>query len=94
MADKCEHQDFAAHVSVGRIENGAGVVTSFMADAGIKCAHCGREFQFLGLEPGLDMGGARVSVDGLEARLAICPQGEQLSPLDRIAVNFPKIATH
>lgn len=83
MAD-CPHMNFAANVSVARIEDKG----RFMADVRVKCADCGLPFQFLGLEPGLDMGGARASIDGLEARMAICPQGAVPSPMDNIMLNI------
>ena len=90
----CEHEDFGASVKVARITDAEGKPTSFMAEVRVQCAQCRREFQFLGLQPGLDLQGARVSIDGLEANLAICPQGEQPSALDRIAVNFAPERRH
>lgn len=84
MADRCAHHNFKAHVAVARIEDKG----RFAADVRIKCADCGLPFQFLGLQPGIDMNGARVSLDGLEARMAICPQGEQPSPMDAISLNI------
>lgn len=85
MAD-CLHMTFAAKVGVGRLsrEEG-GPVTSYMAEITIHCAECGKKFQFLGLEPGVDLQGARVSIDGLEANIAICPEGARPSPLQRMA---------
>lgn len=56
----------------------------FMAELKIFCADCGKPFQFLGLEPGLDLQGARVSVDGLEANVAISPEGVKPNPLHRM----------
>jgi hypothetical protein len=38
-------------------------------------------FRFIGLPVGLDLEGASVSIDGTEARLAIAPRGEVLTPL-------------
>lgn len=91
----CEHMNFAATVGVGRLsKEEGGPITSYMADVRIRCADCGRPFQFLGLKPGIDTGGAAVSIDGLEARIALCPQGEQPSALDRIAVNFAPEGRH
>lgn len=81
---KCPHMNFAAKVVVNRIEDKG----QFAADVRIYCAECNLPFQFLGLAPGLDSHGARVSIDGQEARLAIAPLGATPSPLDRIAVNF------
>lgn len=77
----CTHRDFHANVKVIRFEDGPGC----MAEVTVKCAECGKPFQFLGLGPGLNMAWAAVSVDGLEARLAICPEGSRPSPLQRMA---------
>lgn len=84
MADRCNHMNFAAQVSVARLEDKG----AFTADIRIRCIECGIPFQFLGLEPGVDMQGARVSIDGLEARMAICPQGAAPSPMDNIMINI------
>jgi hypothetical protein len=40
----------------------------FIAEITIVCAECGKPFQLLGLEPGVGTQGARVSIDGLEAK--------------------------
>jgi hypothetical protein len=82
---RCEHHNFAASVAVGRLTNEAGAVTAYAADVKIHCTDCGRKFQFLGLPAGVNLQGATISVDGLEARLAVCPQGEVPSPLDHLA---------
>lgn len=78
----CKHMTFAANVAVARIED----TGKFMADVTVRCAECGEPFQFLGLEAGLDMMGARVSIDGLEARMAIAPNSRAASPFDRMMV--------
>lgn len=77
----CQHPNFSATVAVNRLEDS----WQFTADVSIRCAHCGQPFQFLGLQPGVDLAGARVSIDGLEARLAICPQGSKPNPMQAIA---------
>ena len=77
----CKHMNFAANVAVARLED----VGRFMAEITIKCAECGKPFQFRGLQPGLDTDGARVSLDGLEANIAIVPQGTTPTPFDGIA---------
>ncbi len=61
MADTatCPHMNFRASVTVARMED----TGQFAADVRIHCDVCGLPFQFLGLEPGLDLHGARVSVD-------------------------------
>lgn len=84
MADRCKHMVFAANVKVNRLEDSG----RFMADISILCTECGIPFQFLGLEPGVDLDGARVSISGLEAHLAICPQGQVPSPLDNIILTI------
>ena len=82
----CEHKDFHATVGVARLEDSGG----FMAEIRIRCRECDKPFQFLGLEPGLDMHGARVSLDGLEANIAIVPEGTKPNPLQRMAYNIDK----
>ena len=74
----CKHESFAAEVDVSRLED----TGQFSADIRIKCEQCRLPFQFLGLPAGLDLKGAAMSPDGLEARLAIVPQGAEPSPLD------------
>ena len=94
---KCEHLEFAATVNVHRLTDGDdGPVTGFLAEVRISCQACGRKMQFRGLPAGIDTGGACVSVDGLEARLGIAPQFDELSYLDRIAAVFrdPTQETH
>jgi hypothetical protein len=87
MAD-CPHLEFAALVGVGRLTpTEGGPVTGYVADIKIQCLDCGKPFQFLGLEPGYDNQGARVSLDGLEAHIALTPDGERPSPLQRMAYN-------
>lgn len=83
----CPHLNFTAQVGVHRLTAEGEEperVTGYMAEVKIQCADCGRNMQFLGLEAGIDTGGAAVSVDGLEARLGLVPQGQALSTLDRI----------
>ncbi len=83
----CKHENFDATVGVARLEDTGG----FMAEIRIKCSQCGMPFQFLGLEPGLDMQGARVTIDGLEANIAIAPQGVQPNPFQRMAYGVNRI---
>lgn len=77
----CKHLEFAAEVRVARLED----VGRFNAEVRIRCAQCGKAFQFLGLQPGVDLDGARVSLDGLEANLAISPEGQKPNPFQRLA---------
>lgn len=85
----CQHEQFRATVKVGRLTKvEGGPVTGYTADVRIKCANCGLPFQFLGLEPGIDSQGARVDLEGTEARLAICPQGSKPNPFQRMRFNI------
>ncbi len=90
MSERCIHENFRAVVAVGRIEHPAPKPMTFAADVRIQCADCGEPFQFLGLPAGYNAKGAAVSVDGLEARLAICPRSDAPTPLDTI---FTKTST-
>lgn len=80
----CPHMAFEAEVKVARLED----VGRFMAEIRVRCTGCGTPFQFLGLEPGIDLNGARVSIDGQEAHIAIAPKGTVLSPLDILGFNL------
>ena len=79
MADPCKHNKaHKATVSVIYLEDSG----RFTADVRIEC-ECGRPFQFLGLPIGLDLnGGAFISADGQECRIAIAPVGTVPQPLD------------
>lgn len=85
----CEHRNFGAMVKVARLEDSG----QFMAEVTVKCTECNTPFQFLGLEPGLDLQGARVSIDGLEANIAICPAGSKPNPLQRMVYNVNRFAS-
>lgn len=76
----CKHEAFKAKVDINRISD----TGRFMADVTINCSQCGEPFQFIGLEPGLNMNGAAVSLDGIEARMAILPTSQAMSPLERM----------
>ena len=82
----CKHMNFAANVEVARLEDSG----RFMADITIKCSECGEPFQFVGLEAGLNLNGATVSIDGLEARMAILPKSQVMSPFQRMVRSNPK----
>ena len=76
----CKHMNFGAHVRVARLEDSG----RFMVEIRVACCDCGKPFQFIGLPPGLDLDGATVSLDGLEANLAICPEGQRPSPMQSL----------
>jgi hypothetical protein len=46
------------------------------------CAICGQPFRFQGLELGVNLEGASMSVDGLEGRFAVMPADRIPSPLE------------
>jgi hypothetical protein len=80
----CPHPDFAANVTVNRLEDSG----RFCADVRIECVACGVPFRFIGLPLGLDLNGAAVSADGCEARLAVAPKGDVLAMLDEGVTGF------
>lgn len=87
----CQHLNFAAEVGVNRLtESEGGPVKGYCADVRIKCAECNLPFQFLGLEPGYDSQGARVSLDGLQANIALTPQGVAPNPFQKMAYGIGK----
>ena len=90
--EACAHMNFHADVRVGRhLDDATGTkVIGYSAEIHIECAECHKPFQFLGLPMGVDTHGARVSVDGLEARIAISPQGVMPSPINRMQFNINK----
>lgn len=89
--ERCEHKDFHTAVNIGRLTDGdTGPVRSFMADIRINCKDCGLPFEFMGLQMGMDLQGARMSPDGQEARIAITPSGVKPNPLHRMAFNVSK----
>lgn len=78
MAEHCIHNK--AHNVEARI-NYMEDTGQYMADVSVRCADCGQPFRFLGLPLGLNMNGAAMNVDGLEARLAIMPADRVPHPL-------------
>lgn len=76
----CKHLNFDVQPTVARMED----TGAFMLELKCHCTDCGKPFQFLGLQAGLDMQGARCSLDGLQAMLAIAPEGERPSPFQRM----------
>lgn len=76
----CVHQNFDATVRVARLED----IGRFMAEIQIKCVDCGVPMQFMGLQPGLSLDGATVSLDGLEMNVGIHPQGQRPNPMQKL----------
>jgi hypothetical protein len=87
----CDHENFRAQVNVHRMNDiEGGPITGYMSEITISCAQCGIPFEFLGLEPGIDTHGARTCLEGIEARIALSPQGAKPNPLQRMALNVSK----
>ena len=80
MKTICKHLNFDARCRVARLED----TGRYMLEVKVSCAECSTPFQFAGLPPGLNFDGATVSLDGLEANLAIYPEGQQPNPLQKL----------
>lgn len=78
IVSACGHLNFVARVAVNRLVD----TGRYSADVRVNCVECGEPFRFLGVEAGLSPYAPMVSVDGLELRAPIEPQG------------VPKIASH
>lgn len=77
----CKHEGFEVAAAVRFFEDTGGRMAEFK----LRCKECGAQMQFLGLQPGLDMQGASVDLEGTELRVAVAPVGEHPSPLQRMA---------
>lgn len=86
----CKHESFTAVTAVARLSEPEAGGVDFMLELRMFCVDCGKGFQFLGLEPGVDLRGARVSLDGLTASMAICPEGVRPSPLQMLGFNITR----
>lgn len=80
QTQSCKHMQFDAQCRVARLEDSG----RFLLEVQVRCIECDTPFQFLGLQPGLNLNGATVSLDGLEANIAICPKGTQPNPLQTL----------
>lgn len=78
--EPCQHHSFKCDCKVARLEDSG----RFMLEVMVRCTDCDKPFQFLGLKPGLDFDGARVSIDGMELNVGITPQGVRPSPLQNM----------
>lgn len=70
-SEPCVHLDFAAEVEVNRFED----TGRFNVEVRVRCRACDEPFRFLGLPSGLLTERPATSVDGLELRAPIEPQG-------------------
>jgi hypothetical protein len=81
MSEPCKHLNFDSKIVVARVED----VGRFVAEFRIRCVDCDMPFQFLGIEPGFNYEGPTVTLDGLEANLPICPQGQRPTPMQGLS---------
>jgi hypothetical protein len=72
QAAACKHEVFLARVEVNRLVD----TGCFSADVTIMCKVCKEPFRFLGVPAGSSYEWPMVSVNGLELRAPIEPQGE------------------
>lgn len=77
----CGHTRFRTATRVTRMENDKikGQIDGYMLEIAVKCLECNKVFRFKNLPYGVNMNGATMSVDGLEARLAIEPNDPKIS---------------
>lgn len=90
MAENCQHMNFAADVSVGRIvdDDDATKLKRMSVEVRVKCTECGIDLEFQGLPVGIDTHGPTRSVDGLEARLVAVPKDSNMWAGGRVAAIF------
>ncbi len=67
----CAHENFYCHAAVNRIVD----TGRFSADITIKCSQCDEPFRFIGVQAGVTWDRPACSIDGLELRAPIEPQG-------------------
>lgn len=86
----CKHENFESFVDVNRlvIDDKTPERLQYNADIRIRCAQCKTQFQFIGIQKGLNLYGPSVSFDGCEARLAIVPNGENPPALSDSVTGF------
>lgn len=88
----CDHENFEAHVNVGRIsETDGGAITHFVAEVTIVCAACRAPFGFRGMPVGMLPEQPTVSPDALEARMPLISPAELelLGPLAAMGAKPP-----
>lgn len=75
----CTHEQFEADVNVVRLLDGreGGEVCHFVAEVAVRCAGCGADFGFRGVECGASITGSPMrSVDALELRVPLLTPSE------------------
>lgn len=72
----CVHENFTAHVSVGRLsELDGGPITHYVAEIRVECSACGTPFDFIGAPHGIDPNAPTMSLDRTELVAPIEPHG-------------------
>lgn len=83
----CPHLNFEAQVDVNRLtEKEGGPVTKWAADIRIRCADCGAECHFVGVDQGLSFRRPMCSADGTELRAPIAIGKVPASPVQTFEV--------
>ena len=66
---ECSHEMFVYKTTLHKVRN----QRNFVVCLSVSCDECKMRFRFMGLPVGLDFGGASVSENGFQVRLAITP---------------------
>ena len=76
----CGHKDFEAEVNCIRINaTEGGDIIAYAAEVKVRCRNCHIRFRFLGLPIGVLPKGPASDPTGMEARLAMLPDGHMTS---------------
>ena len=67
----CDHEQFAAEVTIGRVKNDAGNVVGHLFTATVRCSQCDKSFAFMGLPGGLSPNVPTMSMDGITINMPI-----------------------
>ena len=84
--EDCTHTGFSCQCEVDRLEDSG----KYALGVRVTCIECGSPFRFVGLAAGLRFDGPTVSIDELELRAPIEPEGEKRLQ-DRATFQMPVI---
>jgi hypothetical protein len=92
-ADTCPHAEFHAQCNVLRLvdQHDESKVTGFAVDIRVTCTQCGIPFEWMGLAVGSSPAQPMVSLDGLDLRAPIRPQGSTMAPVGPAFTIRPRI---
>lgn len=76
----CGHVDFTTSCTVERVEAKGKTPTTWLARVRVRCADCGRDFDFQGMPQGESQLEPRAGLLGIEAQLPLTPSARD--PLD------------